>query len=170
MWTAAKAVCMGAVLYVVLFYLYARLNLRNRKKIQEKIKKSKSDILSQGCWFPVLYSSEARFQTILKLFPWENTGILFIDDAQVVFFHNSQSRKFQELRFDPKYSGVTWVGRRICTNGGLFWLAIDLYGQKHYFASETGITICDSMETTHKIYDELLRLFSSSNAYQSNQW
>lgn len=152
-----------ALLFMIVMFRYARNKSMERKNTQEKILKDKASILDQGRWFPVRYCSESRFRNLIKFFPWEATGILFISSTQAKFFCSVMSWENLELTFNREDSKIKWIGKNIWPNGFVSWLEIDSCGEKHYFTSETGTTIIGSKNTTRQIYDELAKVFDSSD-------
>ncbi|MBU7017753.1 MAG: hypothetical protein HXS44_09600 [Theionarchaea archaeon] len=144
---------------------YGQYRYWRRKKIQETIVKRKADILEKGHWFRVRYSSEDRFHSWFKWFPWEGTGILFMDKESVTFFCDMKEWNYNYM-FIPENSKVKWIGRSIWRNGLAYWFAVIDPGENHYFTSETGLTIFGSKKSTQEIYDELKKIFSDSNIAQ----
>ena len=138
-----------------------RYRAGKRKKVQEDIVKKKGDMLEQGRWFPVRYSSEAQFRPLLKSSLWEGTGNLFINDTRAIFFGDLDEWKNIESVFAPENSRIKWIGRNVWRYGFAFWFKIRRHYEKHYFTSETGAALRGSEKTTQEIYDELRKVFSS---------
>ena len=161
-----EAFIVGGLIGFLPVMTYARYKYWKRKKIQEDMAKRKADILESGHWFPVRYSSEDRFHSWFKSFPWEGTGILFMNKERVVFFGDLEEWKHIESIFAPENSRVKWIGRSIWRNGLASWFAITRHGEKHYFTSETGTTIYGSKKTTQRIYDGVKKVYSVDNSSQ----
>ena len=160
-----EAFIVGFLIGFVPVMTYARYKYWKRKKIQEDMVKRKADILESGHWFPVRYSSDDRFHSWFKSFPWEGTGILFMNKERVVFFGDLEEWKHIESIFTPENSRVEWIGRSIWLNGLASWVAITRYGKRHYFTSETGTTIYGSRKTTQEIYDKLKKVYSVNKSF-----
>ncbi|MCU0798709.1 MAG: hypothetical protein MUC62_03440 [Candidatus Thermoplasmatota archaeon] len=137
----------------ILIIIYSQRKAGERKKIYEKILKSRK-FISQGRWYPIRYCSEERFPKFWKFFPWEAAGILYLGKEKVVFLGESSSKRNIELEFNIRNSNVNWLGKKI-NNGGLSWLLITFQGKKHYFTSETGTTIIGSKFKTKQIFTTL---------------
>ncbi|MGD2248509.1 MAG: hypothetical protein PVF58_08880 [Candidatus Methanofastidiosia archaeon] len=150
--------------FILFFIYFFRKRAKEREKTRENIIETKADYLSQGRWFPVRYCSENRFKKILKLFPWEATGILVIKDTEIKFFCNVLAWENLELTFDSERGKTAWIGKNIWPNGVTSWFFIDSDDKKHYFTSETGAFIFGSENTTRRIYDEVKKVISDSDS------
>ena len=148
------------LLPTILIIIYSHQKAKERKKIYEKILKSKEKIFTQGHWFHIKYCSEKRFWKYWKLFPWEAAGILYLSKDNVMFFGEASSKRNLEVKFDSNNFDVKWIGRKI-RNGATSWLVITIQGGKHYFTSETGAFVFGSKITTMHIYKELKDFYSS---------
>lgn len=144
---------------------YARYRYWRRKKIQETIVERKADILEKGHWFRVRYSSEDRFHSWFKWFPWKGTGILFMNKESVTFFCDLKEWNCESI-FTLENSRVEWIGRSLWLNGLVSWFAVTQYGETHYFTSETGTTIYGSKKATQRIYDEMKKVLPVTNGFR----
>lgn len=142
------------IIPLVLVIVYAVSMTTDRKKLYNKLKSNNQELLSQGDWYPVRYSSEKKFHSWFKIFPWETAGILYIGNDKIIFLSEIFSYKQIEIELNPEDARVKWLGRRFI-NGATSWLELATSVQKHYFSSETGALVFGSKSTTKEIYQRL---------------
>jgi len=134
--------------------MYNAREAEKRRKIQMDILAQKTDLLSQGRWFPVLYCSNEYFKKARSAFSEEATGILFVHKEKVMFFGKALPLRIVELEFNRENSRARWGLEIIREAGSLLWFAIDLQGEKHFFSQETGALKYGSVRTTQEICNE----------------
>ena len=152
-----------AILLIALVYLpllliiyYAKNQARERKRIQNELIQDNRDILNTGRWFPVKYASQKRFNKLLKFFPWEATGILFIDHSRIIFFSSHLLWKNLQFEIPVHDAKIRLIGKKVWPNGFLSWIAVNLPTGTHYFTSETGTFIMGSKKATENLYNTLV--------------
>ena len=149
---------------VIAIWIYILYQNSKRKKIRERILAARPDLIGNKRWFPVRYASQAKFDSLLKFFPWDGAGIIIVVPGSVLFLGETMSGTPLTLQFAPGNSRLNWLGKCPWPNGLVSWLRFDTADQKHYFSSETGIFIFGSHETTKAIYDEANRNFGAPAA------
>ena len=147
------------VIWIYIFYQNSK-----RKKMVQRILASRPDLIGNKRWFPARYSSQSKFDSLLKFFPWNGAGIVVIVPGSVLFLGETMSGTPLTLQFSPGNSRINWLGKCPWPNGLVSWLSFDTADQKHYFSSETGIFIFGSHQTTKAIYDEANRNFGAPAA------
>jgi len=135
-----------------------------RKKIRQRILNSRANLISNNRWFPVRYASQQRFDSFWKFFPWEGAGIVVIAPGSVLFLGETMSGTPVTLQFAPGNSRINWLGKCPWPNGMVSWLRFDTASEKHYFSSETGVTIFGSHGGTKAIFDEANRYYGAPAA------
>ena len=138
--------------------LYANRKAKKRKLQQNALLEKNAELLGCGELYRVRYCSEARFKKIFKFFPWEATGILCIQADRIIFLGNVLSGREIKLELEKSNATAEWVGKNNWFKNGLTaWLVINASGAKHYFTSETGVTVFGSGGTTKEMYEKLTR-------------
>ena len=104
------------------------ISAREKKTIALEL----SDVGSQH---PVFYASQLKFASLFSKLPWEAAGVL-VSRAENYEFHVDSARGPQLLIRIPKQeSKIHYLQRGFLRDGGLSWLEIELYGEKHYFTA-----------------------------------
>jgi hypothetical protein len=130
---------------------YMVFNLFRRKSIQKSLLNENNALAANSRHHFVRYSSEAKFKSFLKFFPWNGAGVLFCRRGQIVFVGKTISGKPLQLEFNPTNSRPNWKGMDILLNGAVTWFDFDTADGKHYFTSETGFFVFGSKKSTEKI-------------------
>jgi len=134
---------------VIIILTAARKLAKQRMVDSMKIAETYGHIIGQGKSFPIRYASEPRFVKIAKIFPWEEHGLLIVQDDRLIFHPlNNSPMEFPYTRIT-----VTWIGTKYWPNGIIAWFAICYGNTKHYFTSDTGMWTTESYDTTKAIYD-----------------
>jgi hypothetical protein len=149
---------------VVALWVYIILQNSKRKMIRERILATRSDVIGNHRWYPARYASQQRFDSWLKIMPWEAAGILVVVAGSVLFLGETFSGTPVILQFAPGNSRIAWLGKCPWPNGAVSWFQFNTADQKHYFSSETGIMIFGSHGSTKAIYDEANRNFGGPAA------
>ena len=144
--------------FFVLFFSYIIGNHLTRKRIVDEMMTSRSRDLQDGIIFPVRYSSERRFRKTWKLLPWEGAGCLVIRKHEIAFVGKLLKGGPVEFRFQRDDYIITWIGFSFWKNAAIHWFSIESNEGRHYFTSETGITIFGSKESTRRIFNEAIRM------------
>ena len=152
------------VLPFLVIWIYILYQNSKRKKIVQRIRASRPDLIGSKRWFPARYASQSKFDSLLKFFPWDGAGIVVIVPGSVLFLGETLSGTPLTLQFSPGNSRLNWLGKCPWPNGLVSWLRFDTADQKHYFSSETGIFIFGSHDSTKAIYDEANRNFGAPAA------
>lgn len=153
-----------ALVPVIAIWVLGFYQTSKRRKIRQRILNSHANLISNNRWFPVRYASQARFDQFWKFFPWEGAGIIVVAPGSVLFLGETLSGSPVTLQFAPGNSRINWLGKCPWPNGMVSWLRFDTAAEKHYFSSETGVTILRSHSTTKAIYDEANRSFGAPAA------
>jgi hypothetical protein len=145
-------VILGAIFVPLLaLFGYMFFNYFRRKSIQKSLLASNNQLASTSHHHFVRYSSEAKFKSFLKFFPWNGAGVLFCRPGQIVFVGKTISGKPLQLEFNPTNSRPNWKGMDFLLNGAVTWFDFDTANGKHYFTSETGFFVFGSKKSTEKI-------------------
>lgn len=141
-------------LLVIAYGLAAR---QQRRKCYDNILARLPRAAETAVRFPVRYASQQRFARWLKFFPWEDCGILEVDDGVVRYFSGMVDAGDTPLLFLPPGTELEWRGEDwfYGVNGGLSWVSVTQDDRKHYFTSETGTTILSSKSTTRELCEKL---------------
>ena len=153
-----------AVTPVIAIWVYVFYQNSKRKKIVQRIRASRADVIGNKSWFPARYASQEKFDVLLKFLPWDGAGVVIVAPGSVLFLGETFSGAPLTLQFAPGNSRINWLGKCPWPNGILSWLRFDTADQKHYFSSETGVTVFGSHQTTKAIYDEANRNFGAPAA------
>jgi hypothetical protein len=149
---AVFIVAVGALAAYVLY-----LN-GQRGKIRARLLAEFQESVSKGRWFPLRFSSQTRFKSIYKIFPWEGAGIVVILPTELRFVGETSRGKRIDLRLAPGETGVKWLGNRHWfLNALLSWFEVQTAaGESWNFTSETGPFIFGSEATTREIFQALV--------------
>ena len=142
-------------------FLVAWLMLRRRRRIYRSLRAQLPPQVTPEQVCDVRYASARRLKSMLKILPWELTGILFADEQGLsAWLQSGNSKRNLTLRFDPERDVVEWRGQEsFMRNGPLNWLAIGTpKAPEHFFTSETGLTILGSKDKTQ----DIVRMLQSS--------
>ena len=146
---------------VIALWVYIILQNGKRKRIRERIVAARADLIGNKRWFPARYASQPRFDSWVKILPWEAAGILVTVTGSVLFLGETFSGTPITLQFAPGNSRINWLGKCPWPNGAVSWLRFDTADGNHYFSSETGVMIFGSHGSTKAIYDEASRNFGA---------
>jgi len=152
------------VLPFLVIWIYILYQNSKRKKIVQGILAGRADLVGDKRWFPARYASQQKFDSLLKLFPWNGAGVIIVAPGSVLFLGETLSGTPITLQFAPGNSRINWLGKCPWPNGLISWFRFDTADQKHYLSSETGIFIFGSHQTTKAIYDEANRNFGAPAA------
>ena len=123
--------------------LYAWVSATSRSKTYEILESEHSDLLADTTHFRVRYASNARWITFLKLFAWECSGILVLQDSTLLYL--TDGTRLGDTRLElPMKNARTRLIRPFWKSGPLRWIEVDLPHENHYFAPETGTTLLGS--------------------------
>ena len=145
----------------VLFFIYVFYQNQKRKQIRARTQNAFGHILGTHRTFEVRYSSEPRFKSWFKIFPWEGTGLLVSANGVVTFVGENLNGTPLNLQFSPANSTVIWMGKCPWPNGAVSWFNFESQGQKHYFTSETGAFVFGSDKSTKLAFEESQACFAS---------
>lgn len=135
------------ILIPALIKYYKRKN--NRQLLIEKLDLKKN-------YFYVRCSTQSRFKRKIKFYPWEYSGVLYIEDIDSLsFYYLDDSNNIKEEKFEISDCKIEWVGRDILINGLISWFLIEKDSKLYYFTSETGALINYSKSRTKKIYNSI---------------
>jgi hypothetical protein len=138
---------------MVILALFAK---RRRLQTYERLMRNIPATDETDASIPVRFASAKRFDKLCKFFAWERCGILRIGHDNVTFHTGFSSGTDLSLAFDPSTSQVAWLGRyNVLSGDPLSWVIISKAGKRHYFTSETGISILGSKRTTKVLYEKL---------------
>jgi len=146
---------------VIALWIYIILQNSKRKRIRERILAARADLIGNKRWFPARYASQQRFDSWLKILPWEGAGLIVATPGSALFIGETLSGTPLTLQFAPGNSTIHWLGKCPWPNGAVSWLRFDTADGKHYFSSETGVMIFGSHGSTKAIYDEANRNFGA---------
>ena len=150
----------GALFFpFLLFFIYVFYQNSKRKKIRARTQNSYNHLIGSNQAIPVRYASEPRFNSWLKVFPWEAAGVLVPSRGCVTFVGENLNGTPLNLQFSPADSSILWLGKCPWPNGAVSWFAFDARGLKHYFSSETGAFVFGSHASTTTAYQQAQQSF-----------
>jgi len=139
----------------------AAINAKKRKKTQDNILEEYGHNFDRNKCFRVRYASECRVHKMCKLFPWEATGILFLEEDKVICVMECDSGERVNLEFKREGTAIKWIGRKLWPYS-ISWFVLNLSGTNYYFTSETGRYVFGSKNTTEDIFEKLSKIFNQS--------
>jgi len=139
-----SVVILAVLTPVVTIYVSAFYQNSKRKKVYARILSSRAELIGNNRWFPARYTSQKRFDVLLKIFPWESAGIIVAAPTSVLFLGETSTGATVTLQFAPGNSRINWLGKCPWPNGAVSWIRFDTAHEKHYFSSETGALIFGS--------------------------
>jgi len=148
----SSVLAFGSVLMAAMLWSYIFSQRNQRSRIRDRTLAAHSELVSGQQWFPVRYASQRRFDTFLKLFPWEAAGILVTLPGSVMFIGESMLGAPLKLEFDPEASAPGWLGKPFWPNGAASFFFVNHGNERHYFSSETGAFVFGSNRSTRAIY------------------
>src|SRR3982751_975357 len=125
---------------------------------------SNRELVGTRPWFPARYASKRRYDSWLKIFPWEGAGVMVLAPGSALFLGETNSGLAVNVQFAPTNSGLEWIGKSPFPNGAVSWFVFTMADRKDYFTSETGPFVFGSQRSTKQLYDEAARSFSSAQA------
>ena len=140
----------GFISLGILFY--AKRKAQKRNSIQEQILQKYTG--REACI--IRYATQKRFNSLWKLFPWEATGVLYVENNKIICEMKSIKGVLINLEFETHDVSLNWLGRKhFFKNGLLSWFCIGGPQEKHYFTSETGSLIVKSKNSTEEIFTKI---------------
>ena len=144
---------------VILGLFYFRSVVKDNSNKQDEILKRNAEKAKRTQWFRAHYASDKRFKLWRKIFVWEASGILFVDDKGVSFHYMSDADSESVIRFDPDRFELSWIGVKYLPNGGMPWFCLTANNEKHYFTADSGMTIVNALRLTTDIYNQIKLVF-----------
>jgi hypothetical protein len=160
----ALAVGLSPVLALLVYIIFQN---SKRKRIYARILSTRADVIGDKRWFRARYASQPRFDSWIKIMPWEGAGLLVVVTGSVLFLGETNSGTPLTLQFAPGNSAIHWLGKCPFPNGAISWLRIDTANQKHYLSSETGLLVFGSDKSTRALFNEATRSFAGLGAPNS---
>jgi hypothetical protein len=149
-------VILGAILLPIIgLFGYMFFNYLKRKSIQKSILKVNNALVANSRHHFVRYSSEKKFKSIIKFFPWNGAGVLFCQKGSILFVGKTIFGKPLQFEFNPTNCRPNWKGMDFLKNGVVTWMDFDTASGKHYFTSETGFLVFGSESSTRKIAEDV---------------
>lgn len=128
----ALGLCLLAARWAV---RYALLSKRVRRFVLQKLALRKNRNV-QGPGYPVRYVSERGSKTLLRLVPWDASGLLSETSYGFRFVGESADGEPLEMRFPSEEAMVNYQKGSLLWDGGVSWCIIEVNGEKHYFTSD----------------------------------
>ena len=144
---------------IVLGLFYFRSVVKDNSNIQDEILRRYAEKAKQTQWFRVHYASANRFRMWRKIFVWETSGIMFVDDKGISFYYMTDANSESMIRFEPGRFELNWIGIKYLPNGGMPWFCLTAYNEKHYFTADSGMTIVNALRLTTDIYNQIKLVF-----------
>ncbi len=144
---------------VILGLFYFRSVVKDNSNKQDEILKRYAEKARQTQWFRVHYASANRFRMWRKIFVWETSGIMFVDDKGISFQFMTNTNSESTIRFKPGRFELSWVGVKFLPNGGMPWFCLTVNNEKHYFTADSGMTIVNALRLTTDIYNQIKLVF-----------
>jgi hypothetical protein len=149
-------VIFGAIFVPIFaFFGYMFFNYFRRKSIQKSIFTTNNSLVPNSRHHFVRYSSEKKFKSFIKIFPWNGAGVLFCQKGRVIFIGKTISGNQLQMEFNVSNSRPNWQGVDFLKNGAVTWMDFDTANGKHYFTSETGFLVFGSADSTRKIAEDV---------------
>jgi hypothetical protein len=154
-------VCLAAIFIpLAAFFVYVVFQTSKRKRIQARMLTTHRELVGNHPWLPARYASKPRFDSWLKIFPWEGAGVLVFAPGSVLFLGETNSGTPVNIQFAPSNSTLNWIGKTPFPNGAVSWFMFTMADRQDYFSSETGAFVFGSHNSTKQLYDEAYRSFS----------
>lgn len=148
------------MLGVVIFgLLYFRSVVKNNSNKEDEILKRYAGKAKQTQWFRVHYASTRRFRMWRKIFVWEASGIMFVDDRGISFHYMTEANSESVVQFEPGRFELNWIGVKFLPNGGMPWFCLTANNERHYFTADSGMTIVNALRLTTDIYNQIKLVF-----------
>lgn len=144
---------------IVLGLFYFRSVVKDNSNKQDKILKRYAEKAKKTQWFRVHYASASRFRMWRKIFVWETSGIMFVDDKGISFQFMTDTNSESMIRFEPGRFELIWIGVKYLPNGAMPWFCLTANNEKHYFTADSGMTIVNALRLTTDIYNQIKLVF-----------
>ncbi|MFP4364171.1 MAG: hypothetical protein ACLFR1_09915 [Spirochaetia bacterium] len=141
----------AAVTAVVVLGILYLLTIERKRRNDRIIRKSEH---SKFMYYPIRYASKERFNKLLKLYPWEESGVLFIKNDNTVVFSYYKHNTIKQIVLPVSKDNLEWEGN-VGKNGLAHWFSIKHEGFRHYFSADTGTFIFSSREKTKEIFETI---------------
>lgn len=139
-------ILLGIALLVTAVYLS-----RRRARTQQLILQTHAAALCEGRWFRIRYASPVYYQRWLKIFPWNDSGILHVTPQSIRLYLEHD----QIIDIPVAQCHAHWHGQKFFPNGFVHWFSLQHAGAIHYLTSETGALILNSQTSTADIFTQL---------------
>lgn len=137
------------------FVIFVRRYTKDREAINESLIQRYSSDFDYHAFFQVRTSSSEKFSKLIKFFPWQCNGVVFVGKKAIHLVIRDKSGQDEVFSVDISNVRIMWVGRNFWPNGGLFWFVLQLGDKEFYVTSESGMTIMNSEASTRLIFDNL---------------
>ena len=144
---------------IVLGLFYFRSVVKDNSKKQDEILSRYAERAKQTQWFRVHYASADRFRMWRKIFVWETSGIMFVDDKGISFRFMADTNSESVIHFEPGRFELKWIGVKYFPNGAMPWFCLTANNEKHYFTADSGMTIVNALRLTTDIYNQIKLVF-----------
>ncbi len=116
----------------------------------DKVDESSSNVPNS---FRVFCSSERILNKIWKILPWESTGVLVFDGANIHYQGEKKRGRHVQYKFPRHNVKITYLPSNYYRDGGLTWISIESHSFKFFFTSVTKSEFdLDDSESTTGIY------------------
>jgi hypothetical protein len=151
-----------AIIIVILFlispgvmaYMMVYSNFKDRTMKQKRIHKFCKRELRETTWFFVNYFKKPGLN-FRGLFPWDNSGILKIEDKKVTLISENPDGKIFSQPFEQGHSQASWFGRDYFNLGRSSWFVIVCDNEMYYFTREKGMKLYNPAEKTREVFNEI---------------
>jgi len=133
-------------------FLVAWLAARKRKQQQNEILKQVP--AEAGFKMAMRYNKGEQHRNLIKLLPWQGSGILYVLDGKI---HFRDALGVDAYSFDFGKVKIRWVGMSFA-NGFTEWFKIADDHIEYYFNVETGMlafSLSSGKMTTYQVYKKL---------------
>ena len=89
--------------------------------------------------YPVKYLSERNSHSLLRIVPWDASGMLSETDTGFQFVGASRGGRPLEMSFSSDEAKINYQRGNLLWDGGVSWCVIEVEGEKHYFTSDAKI-------------------------------
>jgi len=154
---------------IVLGLFYFKSVVKDNSNKQDEILRRYAEKAKQTQWFRVHYASANRFSMWRKIFVWETSGLMFVDDKGISFRFMTDTNSESMIRFEPGRFELKWIGVKYLPNGGMPWFCLTANNEKHYFTADSGMTIVNALRLTTDIYNQIKLVFPELEAVGSGR-
>jgi hypothetical protein len=136
---------------VLLFFCYVFFQNFKRKGIYQKLSAANQSLAPNSRVHFVRYATQAKYDSWLKIFPWNGAGVMYCQRGRVLFAGQLLSGSPLQMEFNIQNSRASWEGLDPLKNGVVSWVFFETANGRQYFTSETGPFVFGSKKSTERL-------------------